>query len=749
MCRLLVFLLFSCYFSSGLVKASEAQWIGLKTASADSVNVWAGFRKDFKLSTKPTALVLTIAVDSKYWLYINDQLVIFEGGLKRGPNPRDTYADEVDIAKYLTVGENTISLKVWYFGKQGFSHNSSGKLGLYISSSHTALNSNASWMVKRLREYQTSDDPKPNFRLAESNILYDASLADEAWFLKKKSTKKNGFQPVEVYGPKGIAPWHNLYVRPIPQWKDFGLKNIDLATIRQHGDTIKVKLPYNMQFTPYLKVEAKAGQLIRMLTDNNTTYNGSTDNVRAAYKCRDGVQEYESLGWLNGHELYYIIPSGVKVLGLSYRETGYDTEFTGTFNSSNTFLNKLREKAARTLYITMRDNYMDCPDRERAQWTGDAVLEAEEAFYALSPSSHQLTRKWLKELIDWQRIDGSLFSPIPAGNWSKELPDQILASIGYYGTWMYYLHTGDRTLLVETYPQIQRYLALWEITDDGLVKFRDGDWTWGDWGENKDMLLLYNLWYYLAVKGNYEVAKALNKPQDAAKYLSFMQQFKKTFNARYWNGISYRDPAYSGRTDDRVHALAVLAGIAEESFYPAIKRVFSLERNASPYMEKYVYEAMYQMQLPEEANRRHEERFATMVNNDYFTTLFEGWGIGKDGFGGGTVNHAWSGGGLTIMSAYICGIKPLSPGYKTIAIKPQIGNLTFADARVHSVNGYIKVSMQQDSTEIRMQLDLPADTELTLPAKSYKAVTINNEPVASKGNLLSLAKGRWTITLKK
>ena len=37
------------------------------------------------------------------------------------------------------------------------------------------------------------------------------------------------------------------------------------------------------------------------------------------------------------------------------------------------------EKSQRTLYITMRDTYMDCPDRERAQWWGDEVNESGEA----------------------------------------------------------------------------------------------------------------------------------------------------------------------------------------------------------------------------------------------------------------------------------------------------------------------------------------------------------------------------------
>ena len=145
-------------------------------------------------------------------------------------------------------------------------------------------------------------------------------------------------------------------------------------------------------------------------------YNGGTVNVRAEYITKKGQQAYESLGWMNGHKVYYVIPAGVKAVDLKYRETGYDTEFSGSFNSSDTFLNKLWEKSARTLYITMRDNYMDCPDRERAQWTADAVNESGETFYILSRSSDQLTSKWLREILDWQRKDSSLFSPVPAGN---------------------------------------------------------------------------------------------------------------------------------------------------------------------------------------------------------------------------------------------------------------------------------------------------------------------------------------------
>lgn len=129
-----------------------------------------------------------------------------------------------------------------------------------------------------------------------------------------------------------------------------------------------------------------------MATDNYFYYNGATENIRAEYIAKSGIQEYESLGWMNGHRVYYIIPDGVEVLEVKYRESGYNCELVGNFYSSDSLLNRLWQKSLRTLYVTMRDSYMDCPERERAQWAGDAVNESGETYYALSTSSHALTK---------------------------------------------------------------------------------------------------------------------------------------------------------------------------------------------------------------------------------------------------------------------------------------------------------------------------------------------------------------------
>jgi hypothetical protein len=92
------------------------------------------FRESFTPGSAPSQAVTQIAADSKYWLWVNGTLVVFDGQLKRGPNRTGTYYYEIDLAPYLTSGRNTVALLVWYFGKQGFSHSSSGSGGLLFQS---------------------------------------------------------------------------------------------------------------------------------------------------------------------------------------------------------------------------------------------------------------------------------------------------------------------------------------------------------------------------------------------------------------------------------------------------------------------------------------------------------------------------------------------------------------------------------------------------------------------------------------
>jgi hypothetical protein len=730
------------YINNAVAQEWKAQWISTMHCQS-STNTWMGFRKEVNIDNIPAKVIAKIAADSKYWLWVNGKPVVFEGELKRGPTPSDTYYDEVDIAPYLEKGKNSIAVLVWYFGKNGFSHNSSGKAGLLFDcrQENISILSDKTWECAILDAYQTAGEPMPNFRLPESSILYDARREIGPWHGRIYEGKMDG--SLEL-GKAGASPWNKLVVRPIPQWKDFGLKDYSYCPVRfpytSNGDTIVCTLPYDAQVTPYMKIKAAGGRKITVCTDNYLFYKGGPgDNLRAEYISRDSIQEYECPGWMNGHHVYYIIPRGIKVLALKFRETGYNTDFAGSFHSTDTFLNKLWTKAQRTLYVTMRDTYMDCPERERAQWAGDAVIESGEAFYALSPSSHALSAKWLRELIGWQRKDSVLFAPAPAGNWNLELPGQSLAAIGYFGLWNYYLHTGDKKILSDLYAGIQRYMDLWRPDEKGTMLLRPGDWTWGDWGDHRDMLLLYNLWYYLAVKGMRQVALELNKTHDATAYATFMESFKASFNRQFWTGVAYRSPAYTGKTDDRAQALAVVAGVAGPDKYAAIAKVFQKEEHASPYMEKYVLEALFIMGRPDEALIRIKRRFGPMVNYPRFTTLFEGWGIGENGFGGGSVNHAWSGGGLTVLSQYLCGISPVKPGYRLFQVLPRPGPVKSASATVASVAGNIMSSFTNDAQNFTLIVDAPISTTAIagIPAKGYTRITLNDKVIWRNGKFLA------------
>jgi len=738
----------------------KAQWI-TAFEQQNETNNWTAYNKTFKVQEVPSMALAKIACDSKYWMWINGELAVFEGQLKRGPSPTDTYYDEVDIAPYLKTGDNDISILVWYFGKDGFSHNSSGKAALIFDcqAPDFELLSDISWKASTRREFGTAGLPLPNFRLPESSIRYDARLGN--FDFTKAEAKTKGWGGSRSLGRPPVAPWNKLVKRPIPQWKNFGMKKYEnerTFPFESTGDTIVCKLPYNAQITPYFKIEAKGGEEITLLTDHYK--GGGPYNVRGEYVARKGVQAYENLGWMNGQEVYYVLPKGIKVLDLQYKETGYASEFTGSFDSNDDFYKRLWTKAERTLYVNMRDTYMDCPDRERSQWWGDVVNQSGQSFYALDPESRFLTQKGILELMNWQREDGTIFSPIPAGNWGKELPGQMLASIGYYGFWNYYLNTGDKETIAKVYEGVKRYLDVWKLDNNGVLVKRMTDedsegWYWGDWGTNIDKDLLMNEWYYLALKGYKNMSELLDKQAQVTWAETTMSNFKVAFNATFWKGNEYRSYNYKDDIDDRGQALAVVAGLADADKYKTIYKLLKTQEYASPYMEKYVCEALFLMGESEYGLERLKKRFQPMVDNKDHSTLFEGWDIGKDGYGGGSTNHAWSGGGLTILAQYVCGLYPLEPAWKKFMVKPDLGGLEFAETSNETIAGKVAVKITKTKSGMDIELSVPHGSEAVVyvPVKE-KVVMINGQKVSSKGkegdyDLYNVKSGDHKISTRK
>ena len=689
------------------VAMPEAQWISFSTDSIVPANTWLRFQKTLSLESVPPRVPVAIAADTKYWLWVNGEMVVREGGLKWGPTPNGYYVDTLDLSAYLrSNASNKIDLAVWYFGKNGFSHRDHGIAGLYFSAPSIGVVSDTSWQGGIDDRFAQETEPlHPNYRLPESNIHFDGRRGTFAEF--------NG----RMWAAVTMSPdTLRGEVRPIPQWRDFGMRqysNMPQLPMTSVGDTLVMELPYNAQITPYFRIRAdRPGRKIDIRTDNY--FGGGPPNVRTEYLTATGEQEFETPGWMNGHRVRYHFPAGIEILDLGYRETGYATEFTGDFSCDDPFYEQLWKKSRRTLYITLRDSYMDCPDRERAQWWGDVVLEMGETFYALDRRSDLLSRKAIRELMRWQRPDSTIYSPVPAGNWNGELPTQMLASVGYYGIWHYFQHTGDTALIREVYPMVKQYLALWQTGADGLVVPRKGGWTWGDWGDHKDMPIIFNGWYYLAQKGLHQMATLTGDYATAIESKARMDRLAQSFHRTFWTGTAYRSPRHQGPTDDRSQALAVLTGIAPPDTYPALREVLRTERHASPYFEKYILEALFDMGYPDDALLRMKERYRKMVESP-ITTLWEGWAVGDATWGGGTYNHAWSGGPLTLLSAKVVGIEPLEPGYGRVRIQPRLGTLERASATVDTPLGLLQVRVTRDSNGVvRVEYEAPGGMDIII-----------------------------------
>ena len=718
----------------------KAGWIWDKENLTEK-NVWMCFDKRISLDDIPEELIAHISADSKYWLYINGETVVFEGSVKRGPDENSGYYDSIDIAPFLKKGENRICALVWYWDNEtSYSYNSSGQGGFIFEAINEdiAIVSDKSWKVKRNDAFVDSPLYPPNYRLPEYSIYFDAREDMSNWLNEDYDVTswENGVE----YAVGGKGAYGKLYPRGIPFLKDYGLKDYENSDIYENytvkklfGEKITVDIPYNAQLTPYLKIVAPAGKKIRITTEN--TLIGA---VSTTYITKEGEQEFEAPGWFNGEHITYKIPRGVTVVSLKYRETGYDSSFCGDFRCDDEFLNSLWQKSLRTLYVTMRDNFMDCPDRERAQWWGDVTSEMIMTMYSMDSNSYLLYQKGVQAMLSHVDDTKVLQTVVPISGDYFELPVQQLA--GIVGFLTYYDYTGDKAFIEKVYDASVDYLKLWETGENNLVVHREGSWDWADWGNKADMTAIENAWVYYALSATEEMAKILEKDDDIRFITERKEIIRKGYKAlRTEDGFRSKDVR---KPDDRANALAVLSGLAEKEQYDTIKNVLTTTKNSSPYMEYYVLEALCKMGEYETALDRIKDRYNDMMSEDY-STLWEFWDSWR-----GTKNHAWSGGPLVIMSKHFAGITPLEAGYEKVKIDPQYALSDKMNCTVPSVKGLITLDYEKAYDDYTINLTVPQDMKAVLYVPANAVVNINSEAYYKNGEYVKGDIGNVEIMKK-
>lgn len=460
------------------------------------------------------------------------------------------------------------------------------------------------------------------------------------------------------------------------------------------------------------------------------------------YTCRDGLNEYKTT---------------FAVFGFQYAEVDTDIELkpedvtaiavysdiaqTGFFESSNALLNRFVDATVWSTKGNSLDIPTDCPTRERHGWTGDAQIFFETANYLFDYAA--FSKKYLKDVYDWQKKDGRLPQIAPYGGvdfymWT------LNGSVGWsdagilipYRFWKLY---GDKQILIDYYDRMKRYAGFMMnrcgklglmakplgIKGEAKKYAVNAGQSYGEWAEPKDVYP--NDWkdmvaphpevstaytsYVLGCMA--EIADELGYADDATLFHEYSDGCKKAYQAMA------ETADYSLDTDRQARLVRPLAFdlLDEKQAGYAQKRLIQALANygwrlgtgflSTPLildvLASYDLDAAYRLLENEEM-----PGWLFMPKNGA-TTIWESW-EGTQAQGGiASLNHYSKGAVCEWLFKTMCGIRIDGENHFVIAPKPG-GSLTYAKAVYHSIYGTVECGWEKTEDGYQFKICIPANT---------------------------------------
>jgi len=485
-----------------------------------------------------------------------------------------------------------------------------------------------------------------------------------------------------------------------------------------------------------------------MLNPDGTLY---TQNLRGApsvdhYICKgNGVESWQPDFAFHGFRYVEItgltgLPGKDAVTGIVI---GSDNPRTGEFACSDARINQLQSN----IQWGQRGNYIsvptDCPQRdERLGWMGDAEVFIRTATYNADVAS--FFTKWLVDVDDGQSPEGAFSDVSPNTMGCYGAP--AWGDAGVICPWTIYEVYGDKRILEQHLPAMTRWVEYLRAHSTGLIRDKDRGNDYGDWlsiGANtpKDLIATAFFAYstHLLAKSN----RALGRTAEAEKYEQLFADIKAAFNKRYVAA----DGRIRGNTQC-VYAMALKFELLPDELRPKAAQYLENDIKAKGgHLSTGFVGVSYLLPVLTQAGKA-DTAYGLLLQDTFpswlfsvkhgATTIWERWDgwTPEKGFqdpGMNSFNHYSLGSCGEFLFGGIGGIRPASPGFKTIRVEPVIRNgLTWAKTSYDSIHGKIATDWKLDGNRLALEVVVPANTTATVyvPAKDQAGITESGKPVA-------------------
>jgi alpha-L-rhamnosidase len=445
-----------------------------------------------------------------------------------------------------------------------------------------------------------------------------------------------------------------------------------------------------------------------------------------------------------------------------------DLERTGWFRCSNGRLNRLHEAVDWSFRTNACDIPTDCPQRERAGWTGDWQIFAPTAAFLYDVAG--FSTKWLRDLAADQRADGAVrnFAPDIAAEGADDHPiKRFLEGSAGWGDaavlvpWAMWRAYGDDRLLDEQWDSMVawvEYQATAARTRRHQTRIErssspapheqylwDTGFHWGEWCEpdrlehdhfanlGDDFAIIATAYFAHSSAIVGEIARVIGRARDADRFTELAASARQAWCQEF---LDDEGNVRSDRQADLVRALAfelVPNGLRA----PIASQLVNLIRESGTHLNTGFLATP--MLLPVLADAGHVEvayelllqdsppSWLTMIDRGA-TTIWEHWeGVDEDGHPHASLNHYSKGAVISFLHEYVAGIRLIDdgPGYRRFRVVPVPGGgITWAEAGHDSPYGRIEASWSIAGHDFELRVRVAPNTmaDVELPNRETRTI---------------------------